>query len=95
MIFMVLVGGLGTFEGPIIGAIVLFAIQNQYGNDGVWYLVGLGATAMLFALRASPRGASGERCANGSGFASCPSATGWRGSRFRLRERRERGSPRP
>ena len=24
MIFMVLVGGLGTFEGPIIGAIVFF-----------------------------------------------------------------------
>ena len=31
MIFMVLVGGLGTFEGPIIGAIVLFLIQNQFG----------------------------------------------------------------
>ncbi len=50
MIFMVLVGGLGTFEGPIIGAVVLFLIQNQYGNNGVWYLVGLGATAIAFAL---------------------------------------------
>src|SRR3984893_6306735 len=28
MIFMVLVGGLGTFEGPILGAILLFAIQR-------------------------------------------------------------------
>ncbi len=55
MIFMVLVGGLGTFEGPIIGAIVLFLIQNHYGNNGVWYLVGLGATAILFALLL-PRG---------------------------------------
>ena len=42
MIFMVLVGGLGTFEGPIIGAIVLFLIQNHFGSSGVWYLVGLG-----------------------------------------------------
>jgi branched-chain amino acid transport system permease protein len=50
MIFMVLVGGLGTFEGPIIGAVVLFLIQNQFSDSGVWYLVGLGATAMVFAL---------------------------------------------
>ena len=55
MIFMVLVGGLGTFEGPIIGAIVLFLIQNHCGTSGVWYLVGLGATAILFALLL-PRG---------------------------------------
>jgi branched-chain amino acid transport system permease protein len=55
MIFMALVGGLGTFEGPIIGAIVLFFIQQEFGNNGVWYLVGLGVTAIVFAL-ALPRG---------------------------------------
>jgi branched-chain amino acid transport system permease protein len=55
MIFMVLVGGLGTFEGPIIGAIVLFVIQNEFGDNGVWYLVGLGAAAIGFALLL-PRG---------------------------------------
>jgi branched-chain amino acid transport system permease protein len=55
MIFMALVGGLGTFEGPIIGAIIFFVIQDQYGDQGVWYLVGLGAAAMLFALLL-PRG---------------------------------------
>src|SRR5207248_2819995 len=55
MIFMVLVGGLGTFEGPIVGALVLFAIQNEWADNGVWYLVGLGATAILFALLV-PRG---------------------------------------
>jgi branched-chain amino acid transport system permease protein len=55
MIFMVLVGGLGTFEGPIVGAIVLFVIQNEFGDNGVWYLVGLGAAAMGFALLL-PRG---------------------------------------
>jgi len=58
MIFMVLVGGLGTFEGPIVGAIVLFVIQNEFGNNGVWYLVGLGGAAMAFALLA-PRGVWG------------------------------------
>ncbi len=50
MIFMVLVGGLGTFEGPIIGAVILFALQTQFGNGGVWYFVGLGTSAILFAL---------------------------------------------
>jgi branched-chain amino acid transport system permease protein len=55
MIFMVLVGGLGTFEGPILGAILLFAIQTNFTQGGPWYLVGLGATAALFAL-VLPRG---------------------------------------
>jgi branched-chain amino acid transport system permease protein len=55
MIFMVLVGGLGTFEGPIVGAILLFGIQTTFTQGGPWYLVGLGATAALFAL-ALPRG---------------------------------------
>jgi branched-chain amino acid transport system permease protein len=55
MIFMVLVGGLGTFEGPLLGAILLFAIQTTFTQGGPWYLVGLGATAALFAL-VLPRG---------------------------------------
>jgi branched-chain amino acid transport system permease protein len=56
MIFMVLVGGLGTFEGPILGAIILFTIlQTTVSQGGPWYLVGLGATAALFALLL-PRG---------------------------------------
>ncbi len=50
MIFMALVGGLGTFEGPIIGAILFFLIETFFGGSGVWYLVGLGASALLFSL---------------------------------------------
>jgi branched-chain amino acid transport system permease protein len=50
MIFMVLVGGLGTFEGPPIGAVVFFGIEAEFGASGVWYLVGLGGTALLFSL---------------------------------------------
>ena len=55
MIFMALVGGLGTFEGAILGAVVFFAIETWFGDMGVWYLVGLGATALVFALL-FPRG---------------------------------------
>ena len=55
MIFMALVGGLGTFEGPILGAVVFFVLESAFGASGVWYLVGLGATAVVFALYL-PRG---------------------------------------
>jgi branched-chain amino acid transport system permease protein len=50
MIFMVLVGGLGTFEGPILGAVVFFVAQNQFADLGAWYLIGLGLVAIAFAL---------------------------------------------
>lgn len=50
MLFMVLVGGLRTFEGPIIGAIIFFLLQEIFGDLGVWYLTGLGIVAVGFAL---------------------------------------------
>ena len=50
MIFMVLVGGLGTFEGPILGAVIFFAIQYELADEGAWYLIGLGTVAVAFAL---------------------------------------------
>ena len=59
MIFMVLVGGLGTFEGPILGAIIFFLIEYFFGQTGVWYLIGLGAAAVIFALFL-PRGIWGS-----------------------------------
>ena len=55
MIFMVLVGGLGTFEGPIIGAVVLYFLQTYVSISGVWYFVMLGGVAIGFALL-MPRG---------------------------------------
>ena len=50
MIFMVLVGGIGRFEGPILGAIIFFLIETWLGASGVWYLIVLGFTALLFSL---------------------------------------------
>jgi branched-chain amino acid transport system permease protein len=55
MIFMVLIGGLGTFEGPIIGALVFFIVQEQFADQGSWYLIGLGLTAIFMTL-VMPRG---------------------------------------
>jgi len=50
MIFMVLVGGIGKFEGAIIGAVLFFVIETWFGAAGVWYLIGLGMAAVIFSL---------------------------------------------
>ncbi len=50
MIFMVLVGGIGKFEGAIIGAVLFFVIETWFGAAGVWYLIGLGLAAVIFSL---------------------------------------------
>lgn len=50
MIFMVLVGGIGRFEGAILGALIFFVIETWFGALGVWYLIGLGTVALLFSL---------------------------------------------
>lgn len=54
-IFIVIIGGLGTIEGPILGA-VLFWLLNKYFSDyGTWYLVGLGVLAIVVTIK-FPRG---------------------------------------
>jgi branched-chain amino acid transport system permease protein len=50
MIFMVLVGGIGTFEGPVVGAIFFFLLQQWLAAYGAWYLIILGAVAVAVTL---------------------------------------------
>ncbi len=64
MLFMVLVGGIGTFIGPILGALLFFALQEIFGDFGAWYLAGIGIVAILFALYL-PRGIVGLWLDNG------------------------------
>lgn len=58
MLFMALVGGLRSQWGPLMGALLLFVLQESLGHLGAWYLAGLGAVAMVFALWL-PRGLAG------------------------------------
>lgn len=54
IIFIVVIGGIGTIEGPILGVLVFFALQNLLADFGSWYLMilgGLGIVVMLFAPR--------------------------------------------
>ena len=55
VIFIVVIGGIGTIEGPVIGAIVLYLMQNYLADLGPWYLMMLGALAIVVMLLA-PRG---------------------------------------
>jgi branched-chain amino acid transport system permease protein len=52
VIFIVVIGGIGTIEGPIIGVIIFYLLQRYLADFGTWYLILLGALAigiMLFA----------------------------------------------
>lgn len=54
VIFAVIIGGIGTIEGPIVGVIVFFLLQSWLSQYGSWYLIALGGLAigiMLFAPR--------------------------------------------
>jgi branched-chain amino acid transport system permease protein len=64
MIFVVVIGGIGTVEGPVIGAIILFALQQSLSDYGTWYLVILGVVAILVTLFL-PRGIWGLLSGNG------------------------------
>lgn len=55
VIFIVVIGGIGTMEGPIIGAIVLFFLQDYLSWLGPWYLIALGSLAAAVMLVA-PKG---------------------------------------
>ena len=55
MIFVTVIGGIGTIEGPIVGAAVFFILQQTLSQDGAWYLIILGAVAIAVAIW-TPRG---------------------------------------
>ena len=64
MIFIVVIGGIGTIEGPIVGAVVFFALQQWLSDLGAWYLVILGLLAIVITLFL-PRGLWGLLSGNG------------------------------
>ncbi len=55
VIFIVVIGGIGTIEGPIIGTIVYFVLREFLADLGSIYLLILGALAIVIMLLA-PKG---------------------------------------
>jgi branched-chain amino acid transport system permease protein len=59
MMFIVIIGGIGTLEGPILGVVIFFGLREimtgPLGLSGGWYLVGLGIIAVI-VMMVAPRG---------------------------------------
>ncbi|MGV3572394.1 MAG: branched-chain amino acid ABC transporter permease [Ramlibacter sp.] len=49
-IFMVVIGGIGRIEGPIVGALLFWALDRFFSDWGSWYLLGLGLLAIVATL---------------------------------------------
>jgi branched-chain amino acid transport system permease protein len=54
-IFIVMIGGIGTIEGPIVGVVLFWLLNKYFSEYGTWYLVGLGLLAIVVTIR-FPRG---------------------------------------
>ena len=53
------IGGLATIEGPIIGAIIFVVLRNTLSGYGPWYLIVLGGLGIAIMLLA-PKGIWGN-----------------------------------
>ena len=54
-IFIVVIGGIGTVEGPILGAAVFFGLRWLLADYGSWYWMAMGTLAVLVMVFA-PKG---------------------------------------
>jgi branched-chain amino acid transport system permease protein len=50
-LFIVVIGGLGTLEGPLVGTLLFFAFREVLADHGAWYMILLGALAVIAMLR--------------------------------------------
>ncbi|MFL5430266.1 MAG: branched-chain amino acid ABC transporter permease [Myxococcales bacterium] len=54
-IFIVLIGGVGTLEGTLVGSALFYLLTKLFSDYGTWYLVGLGLLAVVVTIKL-PRG---------------------------------------
>jgi branched-chain amino acid transport system permease protein len=47
---MVVIGGIGRIEGPIVGALIFWALNKFFSDYGTWYLLGLGLMAIVVTI---------------------------------------------
>lgn len=58
LIFITVIGGVGTIEGPIIGTLIYFVLRETTSKYGEWYFIVLGVLAIVVTIW-SPRGIYG------------------------------------
>ncbi|MGH7413801.1 MAG: branched-chain amino acid ABC transporter permease [Candidatus Rokuibacteriota bacterium] len=54
-IFIVVIGGIGSLEGPLVGTVVFFLLRELLSDYGAWYMILLGTLA-VGAMLAYPQG---------------------------------------
>ncbi len=59
MIFIVVIGGIGTIEGPLVGTLLYFILREQLSEYGSVYLICVGALTVAVMLW-SPKGVWGK-----------------------------------
>ena len=75
IIFIVVIGGIGSIEGPILGTILYFALQQALAQYGAWYFVVLGPRRDRDRPVGAARAVGADRGPH-STSARSPSATG-------------------
>jgi branched-chain amino acid transport system permease protein len=50
VMFIVVIGGIGTLEGPILGALCFFTCRELFAQYGAGYLIALGLAAIIMML---------------------------------------------
>jgi len=58
VIFIVVIGGIGSIEGPLLGALIYFVLREMFAQYGAWYQLLLGSIAIAVMLW-SPQGVWG------------------------------------
>lgn len=58
LIFITVIGGVGTIEGPVIGTLIYFVLRETTSKYGEWYFIALGVLAIVVTIW-SPRGIYG------------------------------------
>lgn len=58
LIFITVIGGVGTIEGPIIGTIIFYVLRETTSQYGTWYFIVLGLLAIVVTIW-SPAGIYG------------------------------------
>ncbi len=49
-IFIVVIGGTGTLEGPVVGTLLFFLLRETLADHGTWYLIVIGLVAVTTML---------------------------------------------
>jgi branched-chain amino acid transport system permease protein len=58
LIFITVIGGIGTIEGPIIGTVIFYVLRETTSKYGTWYFIVLGILAIVVTIW-SPAGIYG------------------------------------